>query len=372
MRYSEPYTIFPRSLKSGKTVYYYQFRKDDGTRSVAKSTGCDTLAKAKRYCNQLYNNGEFDKHSTVNFAVYTKEFFTEKSRYYKWKIANKEHISQETLLAYNKFLRNQLLPYFENYLITNIKRATVKEWVIWATEKWSAKTVNSAQTVLNIIFKQAIDDEILEVNPCYNISFRDVNKKNRDLLTLEEVKDIYNSPKWWNDNQTVFLLDVITGMRISEVVALTKDCIFDNYVKVKKSYSRKFGMGATKTNLNRCVPVPLDLCNKLKQSDNDFIFITHKGDKKGKPLNIGSFYINLCEIYQSLNIDYKARNLDVHTNRNFYISYLQSENVPEPKIRAVVGHKDKSMTDLYTYWKTEMFQEVYIAQKKLYDFIVKG
>lgn len=64
MKVSEPYTIFPRTLTSGKIVYYYQYRMENGVRSSAKSTGCTTLASAKRYCNKLYNNGEFSKYSS--------------------------------------------------------------------------------------------------------------------------------------------------------------------------------------------------------------------------------------------------------------------------------------------------------------------
>ena len=371
MRITEPYTIFPRTLKSGKIVYYYQYRKPNGQRSGAKSTGSTTLSGAKRFCQKLYNSGELFKDSGLNFSAYTNDFFGESSRFYKWKIANKERISQETLWAYNKFLRNQLIPYFKDFTISKIKRADVKEWVIWANDRWSPKTVNSAQTVLNLIFKQAIDDEIVEYNPCSNLTFRTVAKKQRELLTVEEVKKLYTCGKWWYDNQLVFLLDIVTGMRISEVVALRSENIYENYIDVCHSYSRQFGLGSTKTYENRYVPIPAELAQKLKLREG-FIFINHEGRNAGKPLNITTFYENLTEIYTYCGIDYKKRLLTVHTNRNFYNSYLQSQNVPEPKIRAVIGHKDSSMTNLYTYWKPDMFPEVYEAQLKLYKEIVNA
>lgn len=370
MRVTEPYTIFPRTLSSGKTVYYYQFRDDKGHRSSAKSTGCTTLSSARRFCQKLYNDGAFKKDAFATFAVYTQDFFSEHSRYYKWKIANKERISLETMLAYNKFLRNQLIPYFSDYNITNIKRSDVKDWVIWANEKWSPKTVNSAQTVLNLIFKQAIDEELIESNPCYNLSFRTIQKKQRELLTISECKELYNNGKWWYDNQLIFLLDIITGMRISEVVALQSDDIFENYVNVRHSYSRQFGLGETKTKECRFVPIPAELSKTLRLR-NGFLFVNHEGHNIGKPLNINSFYTNLTENYTRCGIDYKKRGLTVHTNRDFYNTFLESENVPEPKIRAVIGHKDSSMTNLYTYWKPDMFSEVYQAQDKLFRMITE-
>ena len=370
MRVTEPYTIFPRTLSSGKTVYYYQFRDEHGHRSSAKSTGCTTLSSARRFCQKLYNDGAFKKDASTSFSAYTQDFFSESSRYYKWKVANKERISLETMLAYNKFLRNQLLPFFADYKITNIKRSDVKEWVIWANDKWSPKTVNSAQTVLNLIFKQAIDEELIESNPCYNLSFRTIQKKHRELLTIEEVRDLYNNGKWWYDNQLIFLLDIITGMRISEVVALQSDDVFENYVNVRHSYSRQFGLGETKTKECRFVPIPTEL-SKILRLRNGFLFVNHEGQNIGKPLNINSFYTNLTENYTRCGIDFKKRGLTVHTNRDFYNTFLESENVPEPKIRAVIGHKDSSMTNLYTYWKPDMFTEVYTAQDKLYRIITE-
>lgn len=371
MRVTEPYTIFPRKLKSGKTVFYYQFRDDAGKRSTAKSTGCKTLSSARRFCQKLYNSGELVTNSDQSFLNYTKDFFSENSRYYRWKIANKERISKESLVAYDKFLRNQLLPYFADFTVTKIKRADIKEWVIWANDRWSPKTVNSAQTVLNLIFKQAIDDEIVEYNPCANLTFRTIQKKERELLTLQEVKQLYSCGRWWYDNQLVFLLDIITGLRISELVALRSENIHENYLDIKHSYSRQFGLGNTKTNESRYVPIPSTFSDILRIRDG-YIFVNHEGRNKGKPLNINSFYTNLIDNYAYCGIDYKTRRLTVHTNRNFYNSYLLSQNVPEPKVRAVIGHKDSSMTNLYTYWKPEMFPEVYEAQLKLYKEITNG
>ena len=71
-------------------------------------------------------------------------------------------------------------------------------------------------------------------------------------------------------------------------------------------------------------------------------------------------------------IDKKERGLTIHSLRGFFISHLREKNVPDAKIRAVVGHSDPTMTDVYTYWKPDMFPEVYEVQKELYEKITKG
>jgi len=366
MRVTEPYIIFPRELKSGKVVYYYHFRDDDGRRSAAKSTGCTTLSAAKRFCQKLYNSGELTRITSYSFSVFTENFFSKESEWYKWKLVNNSKITDETIMSYNKFLNNQLIPYFEYKKLEDLTRSEIKKWIIWASGKWSAKTVNNAQSVLNIILNQAVEKNIIKFNPALGLSFRKTEKKNRILLTVDEIKSIYFSPKWHNEVlRKAFLLDCITGMRISEIAGLRPCDIHENYIDVSHSYSRKFGLGDTKTKIKRFVPIPknIDL-----SCTTEWIFQA----ENGKPFNICRMHDNLILICNSLGINVKARGITTHTLRNFFISYLQSQNIPEPKIRAVVGHKDSTMTGLYTYWTPEMFPEVYDAQLKLYRQITKG
>lgn len=364
MRVTEPYTLFKRTLKTGKVVYYYQFRDADGCRSNPKSTGCSTLSQAKRFCQKLYNDGFFRQFSSLNFEVFTRDFFSHESEYYRWKIVNKDNITDETLLAYRKLLRYQLLPFFSSFSLKDITRSDVKQWIIWCSSKWSAKTTNNAQTVMNIIMNQAVDKQLIDFNPLSNLKFRKVEKKKREILTKTEIKEIYNSGLWKCEMcREVFLVAAITGMRISEIVALTDNDVSENYINVAHSYSRYFGIGDTKTHTSRFVPKPKSL---ILHSGNDFIF-----QDMDKPLGISKLYHAFMSVCDKLKIDCKSRNVTLHTLRNFFISYLQSENVSEPKIRAIVGHKDSSMTGLYTYWTPEMFPEIYEAQEKLYHEITE-
>lgn len=365
MRITEPYTIFPRTLNSGKTVYYYQYRQQDGSRSTAKSTGQTTLAGAKRFCNKLYNSGEFEKTSSTRFSVYVADFFEKDKPFYQWKKVSKSNLTENTLDRYKQLLKYQLIPYFDNYQISNITRQTVKSWIVWASERWSDKTVNNAQTVLNHILNQAVEENIIKYNPANNLSFRETDKVERELLTFEEVYAIYHSDKWKDENRRLaFLLTVITGMRIGEVVCLRNEDIAENYINVRHNWVRKHGMSDCKTHLQRYVPKPTELI--LKSDNGDFLFPS----SNGQPFNISRMRDNLFRICVSLGIDYNGRNLNTHTLRNYFITYLQRENVSESKIKAIVGHKDSTMTGLYTYWKPDMFPEVYEAQYKLYKGLV--
>lgn len=366
MKISEPYTLFPRTLSSGKTVYYYQFRMENGQRSSAKSTGQTTLAGARRFCNKLYNQGEFRKTSSTRFSVYADNFFSKNNSWYKWKSVNQSNITDETILAYNKWLRNQVLPYFADYQLSSITRNTIKEWIIWASDKWSPKTVNNGQTVLNIILNSAVDKGIIDFNPANNLGFRKCEKIKRDVWTTSEVKQIYESQWCYDVLKTAFLLGAITGMRISEIAGLKKENIHEDYILVETTYSRKFGLGeTTKGKVSRIVPIPQDF--PFPNIESEWVFPMQT--KNYKPFDITRMYEQIIKISESLGIDTKKRKLTTHVLRDFYNTYLESENVSDAKIKAVIGHKDPSMTGHYTYWKPDMFPEVHIAQDKLFKAI---
>lgn len=368
MRVTEPYIIFPRTLPSGRIVYYYQYRDADGRRSSALSTGETVLSKARRKIQRMYNDGEFRKRQvSVTFSDYTKDFFSKEGKYYEFQSLTGKPIKNSSLTRYTILLSNQLLPYFRDMMLVQINRDCIKDWILWASKFWSAKTVNGAHGVLNIILESAVDKEIIARNPLTGIKFRSVEKKERQLMTVDEIRSIYWSGLWARDSQrSMFLLSAITGMRIGEVSALRKEHLHGDYIDVLFSYSDKFGLGSTKTDVARKVPVVAGF--EFSQSDTEWVF---EGITADKPMLSHAVYNSFSRICDKMGIDRKGRGLTVHSLRNFFISYLQSENVPMAKIKAVVGHKNSSdMTEHYTYWTPDMMPEVYAAQKKLYDEIL--
>lgn len=370
MRVTEPYIIFPRKLTSGRIVYYFQYRDENGRRSTIRSTGETVLSKAKRVVQQLYNSGAFVKKDTdKTFGEYANDFFSKDGKYYKFQSAVGKPVKDSTLKSYSQLLQIEILPFFCEKKLALITRDTIKEWVVWASSFWSAKTINNAHGVLSIIFQSAFESELISRNPVSGVRFKPVEKKSRELLTIDEIRRIYDSRLWARESERkMFLLAAVTGMRIGEISALRKSDVHEGYLDVTKSYSDKFGEGSTKTGMNRKVPIVDGF--DYGESHTEWLF---EGITADKPLMSHAVYNCFSRICDKLNIDRKSRGITIHSLRNFFISYLQSENVPEPKIKAVVGHKDKSnMTDHYTYWTPDMLSEVYAVQLQLYRKITEA
>lgn len=372
MRVTEPYTIFLRTLPSGRKVYYYQYRDENGRRSPAYSTGTDKLSQARRFCQKLYNEGKLRNESGMLFKTFAAGFFDEDSDFSKWKKVSGKELSPSTRRNYVAMLTNQILPYFAEMELKKINTATVKKWILWLGEKWSAKTSNTAQSVLNLILKSAKEKRLINEMPSLNLSFRKVEKKDRQLLTVGELSRIYASELWhWESARLAFLVCTITGMRIGEITGLQTVDVGDDRLNVRHSMNDKFGLGETKTRKSRYVPIPKSLELKSKCGS---VWAFHKPDSE-KPLTAGFMYKKLMLICESLGIDTKERGITVHTLRNFFISYMRGSIYGasiDLKIKAVVGHADKSMTDHYTYWTPEMFSEIYEVQLKLYKEITEA
>lgn len=372
MRITEPYTIFLRTLPSGKKVYYYQFRTEDGRRSPIYSCGTSKHSEAVRLCNRLYNEGKFKTDDSMTFGIFAKDFFADDSEFCKWKKVNGKPLAPETQRQYISLLEHQIMPYFEKLKLNKINTNTVKKWIVWSSERCSAKTSNSAQSVLNIILKSAREKKLISENPCENLTFRKVNKKERVLLTVKELNAIYHSNEWnYEVVRNAFLVTAITGMRIGEVTGLQTCDVGDDRLDVKHSLNPKFGLGATKTRVNRFVPIPKSL-NLKSKCGKKWAFTN---PNTGEPITGNYVYVRLINICKSLGIDTKARGITVHSLRNTFISYMRGSSFGETidlKIKAVVGHSDKTVTDWYTYWTPEMFPEIYEIQEKLYREITQG
>lgn len=204
MRVTEPYIIFPRTLPSGRVVYYYQYRDASGRRSSALSTGETVLSKAKRKIQKMYNDGAFSKEiRSVLFSDFAKGFFDKDGKCFEFQALTSRPIKDNTLILYRKLLANQLIPFFGEKQIGDVSKDVVKDWIVWASGFWSAKTVNNARGVLNIILEAAVDKEIIDRNPLAGIKYRPTERKSRRLLTPDEIKEVYFSQLWTRPQRQV-------------------------------------------------------------------------------------------------------------------------------------------------------------------------
>ena len=367
--YREPYTIYPRKLKSGKVVFYYQFRRADGTRSAGRSLGTSSRTEAMRRARKLWRDGFFEREGAARqdsplFEDFAKGFFAPESEFMQWKEATGRKPAPSTISSYRHLLEIHILPYFGKMRLSAIKPAQVKEWILKKKGELSSKSSNNAVSVLNIILKSAVEKGHIAKSPAEGLGYRKAERKDRDLLTVDEIAAIYRA-EWQSESaRRLFLVIAITGMRIGEAVGLLTENVLADRLKIEHSYHPKFGLGPTKTRERRVVPVPPRL-NLPAFCGEKWAF-----QKPGEdaPVSGASVYKRFQKICAALGIDMKQRGITLHSLRNFFISYMRASpkgSEIDLKIKAVVGHTGSTMTDWYTYWKAEDFSEIYALQEDL-------
>ena len=310
--------------------------------------------------------GELCQSSSMTLRAYTKDFFTPSCRYVQWKLAKgssgRKGLAPSTILFYRQKLNNLVLPYLGNIQMVNLNSAKIKNWILKLKEKYSNKSINEAIGVLRIVVKQAREDMLLLKDPMVNIGKLSVDKVSMELPTEEELRALFRVENWQNPILlSAAQLSCFTGMRIGEVLALQDTDVSVDYLDVRKSYEEPFGLGDIKNHLKRKVPA-CDLLLDVLPNRQGFLF---EGEIEGQPYCSNAVREALRKAYRRAGIDYKKRNLTFHSFRHFFNTYLEKKDISPAKIRAVIGHKDSSMTGVYTNWNANEFPEVYEAQRQL-------
>ena len=139
----------------------------------------------------------------------------------KWLERQKQHLKSSTWDDYRKIVFNTLIPAFGGAYLGDVKRPVVREWC--ETQNTSNKRLANIQSVLRAALQDALNDELIEINPLYGWKYarKDAPQLQDDIdpFTAEEQTAILKS---FRDQQhrNLFQFAFWTGMRTSELAAL--------------------------------------------------------------------------------------------------------------------------------------------------------
>jgi len=174
------------------------------------------------------SRGEFDFATTFPDSPNRFKFSEEKGSGYslekwleKWYKDQKSHVKASTWDDYRKIVFNTLIPAFGKINLPDLKRSDVRDWCREQTA--SNKRLANVQSVLRIALQDALDDELLDINPMYGWTFerKEAPKPEDDVdpFDAEEqagILDACRDPQHSN----LFKFAFWSGLRTSELVAL--------------------------------------------------------------------------------------------------------------------------------------------------------
>jgi len=346
-RYKQPYAL----IKRGK-YWYYRTYDARGIRTTAKSTGQTSKAAARSYCDNLFLSGGLNQ-TNKTFYEYAFHFYDDDAPYVRDRV---EPLTENTLLNMRNKMKNYLLPYFGKLKLSNITYTTLKEFRIYMLKNYSVSNVISTISCLKHIFDAAFRDRLITVNPFEYLEPMAARANERDAFTLEEVQTLYN--EIGEEFKNSILLMALTGTRISEAVGLRPtDFVESNgfiYIDLKEQYNHK-KYKILKGKNARPIPVIPEVRELIGFDDT----------------RLSAFYKAFVAIKDRFR-EAEARNLSFHSLRHFFFTSAISYGIPEIKVKRIVGHSLKGMTNVYLNLKAEDLTEVLAWQNKTIEEIKKG
>lgn len=281
--------------------------------------------------------------------------------------SNKTYATRRT---YEGYFRKWILPRWGTYRVKDIRAVAVEEWL--RSLKLSNGSKAKMRNIMHAVFNHAIRWEWHERNPITHV--RQSAKRSRIpiVLTLEEISDLLGLLR--EPARTAVFLDVLTGLRVGELLALKwRDIDFE---KLQISVTRSIVMqriGDCKTEASR-KPVPLDprLAQSLyawRQSSpyprsEDWVFASPHA--KGKlPYWPGAFYrAHIRPAAQKLGIE----GIGWHTFRRTYATFLKANGEDVKTVQELLRHANSLVTmNLYAQAITQNKRD---AQSRIVSMVL--
>jgi integrase len=350
-----------RQKVKGKGKPWWVFISHNGQRAskmVGDKAAAEEVASTIRAKLQL---GEFDfeqrrKPPIPTFELYAQGFMETYSA-----MNHKE----STRDSYQSVLDAHLIPAFGEKPLDAITKKDVKEFIhLKMSESLATNTVKNMKRYLSKILAEAVDDEIIELNPA-SMTGKLIKKKTEDEhinpLTWEEKATFEDSAQeHYQRYYPLFLTMLRTGMRVGEAIGLQPgDLDFNGrFIEIRRAFAKKH-LTSPKNGKTRRVDMSRGLAGTLQRhlterkkealrkgwgETPEWLFC----NEKGGPVDIDNLRKRV--FYKCLE---KAglRHITLHDLRHTYatLRIMKGDNIKD--VSEQLGHSSIKITlDTYTHW----------------------
>lgn len=338
--------------KRGK--YWYAYWRDPEGKSHAKSFKQDREA-AKAYAAEKdleIVNGTYKVDSDITFTDFAEQWLN----YYAK--PNMQKSSLDTAILH---VNSHFIPFFGEGRLADITLYDLEQYVaLKIAQGLEVTTAHRHITTLKTIFKYAKKWDFIKVNPAAELRRPKARKKEMNFLSPAEIPQLLEHvhPNYF----PVIFMAIFTGMRISELLAVTwADVNFEeSYVSVNKQfYKGKFTILKTDAANRRIFMSPalaqvlLDYKDQCPKNDADLVFPAESGNPKERS-RIGKRGLTPAVRNAGIN-----KHIRVHDLRHTFAALLISQKEPLEFVRQQMGHSSIRVTiDKYGHLIPEDYEGI--------------
>ena len=213
---------------------------------------------------------------------------------------------------------------FKDYLTNKVKKNN--------GESLSSSSVSSYFNKFRASLKQAVKDKIILYNPSVDVKIPKVKEKEREYLSIEELKQLEKVECRYEVLKRAFLFSCLTGLRWSDIHKLKwKEVHFTNKIGRVHYYQQK-----TKN------------LEYLDISEEALSYLGEKSNDKNKPFEglKYSSYFNVALTQWMLKAGI-TKHITFHCARHTHATLLLTNGVDIYTVSKLLGHKEIKTTQIY-------------------------
>ncbi|MDZ7793592.1 MAG: tyrosine-type recombinase/integrase [Spirochaetia bacterium] len=334
-----------------------------------------TTGDAQRIVDALQSRGLIESATMAGYGADSESLFDfltrlwdyDSSPYVKEKIAYGQSIGRRHCYEQNNRITYWRHFFGESTRLRDLTREGLESFQLYLkTEKGLASnTVNMILKVGTVAFNWAENKEIIASNPATGLRKFSENNKKRGIPTPFEAKKLFFL-EWRDERARVAnLLAMTTGMRMGEILALRRNDVEQDRLRIKHAWSFQDRLKAPKNGETRAVPLlPAVRTEMLKLADTNphgdgFIFYS---DKPGQPVDGKVFNRALKQALVDMALDpddrgdqekrknaakeVRERNITFHSWRHYFAANL-ADKIDLRTVQLATGHKSGVMAEHY-------------------------
>jgi integrase len=151
-----------------------------------------------------------------------------------WLKTYKKNKEYKTYQMYDITLRDHIVKELGHLRLVDLKPFHIQNLINDRYEKGLTKTLKNIKQTINQMLEQAVENDLLVKNPAKKVELPSIEKEPKRALTKQEIELIEKADLTLKERAFVYIC-MYAGLRRGEALALTKNDIKDDKIRINKS-----------------------------------------------------------------------------------------------------------------------------------------